>query len=104
MTDDFDLTAWNNGELCEHGEQWHADCKPAADGTPEWVYMTEGFSAAFHYRQTALRSHQGNAKSNDPAVHLPRSLESESGKQRPLPNSPAEPAANTDVTTADGFP
>ena len=34
MTDDFDLTAWNNGELCEHGEQWHADCKPAADGTP----------------------------------------------------------------------
>ena len=30
MTDDFDLTAWNNGER-EH-EQWHADCKPAADG------------------------------------------------------------------------
>ena len=60
MTDDFDLTAWNNGELCEHGEQWHADCKPAADGTPEWVYMTEGFSAAFHYRQycTALASGQ----------------------------------------------
>ena len=69
MTDDFDLTAWNNGELCEHGEQWHADCKPAADGT-QWVYMTEGFSAAFHYRQTHC-ARIGHAKSNDPAVHLP---------------------------------
>ena len=85
MTDDFDLTAWNNGELCEHGEQWHADCKPAADGTPEWVYMTEGFSAAFHYRQncTALAS----ATQSRTIRYTCPDPESESGKQRPLPNS-----------------
>ena len=60
MTDVFDLAAWNSGKLCKQGEPWHADCKPSTDGKPGWVYMTTGFSAAYHYRQhcTALASGQ----------------------------------------------
>jgi hypothetical protein len=51
MNDGLGLEDWTAGVPCVHDQAWHADCKPATDGAPQWVYMTEGFSAAYHYRR-----------------------------------------------------
>ncbi len=62
---------WKAGEPCElHGQGWCSLCKPHPH-LPEHVYMTNGWSAAFHSRVTCkgLVSGQNRVASHggDPA-------------------------------------